>query len=383
MLQKCRHGVQGATLINERPDCLNVQFGRSFYPRGTGRIFAAMQPHRLTPLAVQLAAWVGLWVVVFLILGDGAYAWGRWLRRSFPLLVGIAAVVTINHLLLLPSLYFRGHRLWFVLGGGALVLGISLLLQYGLMPDRAFPLDFGRGDRPRARGLATLRFLLPLATSFLGSSLIEVTRYAFYQEKRAIQAQREQVTTELKFLKSQVNPHFLFNTLNNIYTLTLLKDEQAPGSLLQLSGMLRYMLYEAEAATVPLRREIAYIRDFVQLQALKDSRGQNVRVDLDESRPDLPIAPLLLIPFVENAFKHSHLEGPLGFIDVQLRTTAREIVLLVNNSLPTGPVTADRQGGIGLDNVRKRLALLYPERHTLAIERTATTHTVTLKLQLP
>ena len=176
----------------------------------------------------------------------------------------------------------RGRRAWFVLGGVALVLGVSLVLQYGVVPDRVFP--FERVGRPRGGGLATVRLLLPLATSFLGSSLIEVMRYAFYQERRVIQAQGEQLTTELKFLKSQINPHFLFNSLNNIYTLTLLKDDLAAESLLRLSDMLRYMLYDAETPTVPLRWEIAYIRNYVSLRALKDSRGQNVTCDLGESR---------------------------------------------------------------------------------------------------
>ena len=343
-----------------------------------------MERHRLTPLAVQVVTWVGLWAVVFLILGGGPDSWVRWLRRSLPLFLGVAVVVIVNAKVLLPQLYFRGKRTWFVLGGGALVLGTSLVLQYGLVPDRAFPFDFGRGGRVRGGGLATLRFLLPLASSFLGASLFEVMRYAFYQEKQVIQAQREQLTTELKFLKSQVNPHFLFNSLNNIYTLTLLKDELAAESLLRLSDMLRYMLYEAESATVPVRWEIAYIHNYVSLQALKDSRRNNVTVDLDNSRPDLPIAPLLLLPFVENAYKHSQIENRQhGFIGIRLQTGPQGLTFTVANSVLAGPGPQDGVGGIGLENVRKRLELLYPECHTLEIEPTATTFTVTLNLKLP
>ena len=342
-----------------------------------------MQRHHPTPLTVQLAAWVGLWAVVFLLLGDGAVGpWVRWVRRSTPLLLGVAAVVVVNARVLLPRLYFRGRRAWFVLGGVALVLGVSLVLQYGVVPDRAFP--FERVGRPRGGGLATVRLLLPLATSFLGSSLIEVMRYAFYQEKRVIQAQGEQLTTELKFLKSQINPHFLFNSLNNIYTLTLLKDDLAAESLLRLSDMLRYMLYDAETPTVPLRWEIAYIRNYVSLRALKDSRGQNVTCDLDESRPELLVAPLLLIPFVENAYKHSRIEDrQYGFIRMTLVTTTEGLRFTAVNSVPTGPSPVDGVGGVGLENVRKRLDLLYADRYILDIAPTPTTFTVTLQLTLP
>ena len=341
-----------------------------------------MQPHRPTPLTVQLAIWVGLWAVVFFLLGDGAGPWGRWVRRSTPLLLGVAAVVVLNARVLLPRLYFRGQRTGFVVAGMVLVVGVSLLLQYGILPDRAFP--FERTGRLRGGGLTTARFLLPLATSFLGSSLLEVMRYAFYQEKRVIQAQGEQLTTELKFLKSQINPHFLFNSLNNIYTLTLLKDDLAAESLLRLSDMLRYMLYDAETPTVPLRWEIAYIRNYVSLRALKDSRGQNVSLDLDKNRPELLVAPLLLIPFVENAYKHSRIEDRQhGFIRITLVTTAQGLSFTVVNSVPTGPSPVDKAGGIGLENVRKRLDLLYADRYILEITPTPTTFTVTLQLTLP
>lgn len=156
-------------------------------------------------------------------------------------------VVFINEAVLLPKLYFCSAAAF---GGGR-----------------------GRAPRGRGFGTATLRYLLPLVTSLLGSSLLAVTRYANQQEREVIRAESEQLTTELKFLKSQVNPHFLFNTLNNIYTLTLLKDDQAPESLLRLSEMLRYMLYEAETATVALSREVNYIMSFVALKQLKDSRA--------------------------------------------------------------------------------------------------------------
>jgi LytS/YehU family sensor histidine kinase len=231
--------------------------------------------------------------------------------------------------------------------------------------------------------LTTLRFLLPFVTTLLGSSLWEVMRYANEQQRRATQARSEQLVTELKFLRSQINPHFLFNTLNNIYPLSLIGDRRAPDSLLQLSGMLRYVLYESETATVPLGCEIAYIRNYVELQQLKDSELSGLSVELDESRPELAIAPLLLVPLVENAFKHGNLGEEEGaFIRIKLTTAPDRIEFAVSNTYSSAPTPKDRTGGIGLTNLRKRLALLYPGDHELLVTDAAATFTATLRLHL-
>jgi len=353
-----------------------------------------MKERRLLRVLGQAFAWAGVWLLVFVVLGGGSPGPLRFVGRLLPVLLGIALVVFVNGAILLPRLYFRADvgrgvgysvssRRWYVVAALTTVIGVALLLQYGWNPDRRFPVEFGRGVRPYGLGTATLRYLLPLATSLLGATLLEVIGHASAQERRVIHAEREQLTTELKFLKSQINPHFLFNSLNNIYTLTLLKDDQAPESLLKLAGMLRYMLYEAESPTVALSREIDYIRNFVALYQLKDSRGLNVTTALDESRPELPIAPLLLIPFVENAFKHSRIEDRRdGYIDIRLDTTATQIHFTVVNSIPPIATPVDRVGGIGLDNVRKRLQLIYPDRHELTTGQGGGAYSVTLQIQL-
>ncbi len=343
-----------------------------------------MERVKYSRVAGQAVAWVLVWMLVFFILGGGFDAPWRFFRRLLPVLVGIALVVFVNGAVLLPHLYFRRRRGWYVVAGGALVVGVAFLLQFWLTPDRGFPIDFGRGMRPRGFGTATLRYLLPLASAFLGASLLEVMRYANSQEQQVIRSEREHLSTEIKFLKSQVNPHFLFNSLNNIYTLTLLKDDKAPESLLRLSGMLRYMLYDSETQTVPLGKEIEYIRSFVALAQLKDSRGLNVTVELDGRRPRLPVAPLLLIPFVENAFKHSRVEDrATGYVDIRLVTASDGFTFTVVNSVPAIPSPVDKVGGIGLENVRKRLQLLYPGRHRLDIRREPERFTAELAIKLP
>lgn len=314
----------------------------------------------------QALAWAIVWLLVYFVLANGFEDPARFLFRIMPALAGIIIVVLVNNSLLLPRLYF-GNRAVYIIVGFVLVVGLSLLLHYG------WPLLSGKAPRGqsswRRGGAATLYYLLPLGLAFMGSAMVEVMRFANQQQRQVLRAQGEQLATELKLLKSQINPHFLFNSLNNIYTLTLLQDPKAPESLLKLSNMLRYMLYEAETDTVPLAREIEYLHNYINLMQLKNSQGMNVRVALDDSQPGLMVAPLLFITFVENAFKHGRIEDlDHGYINIELLTDqAGTISFTVTNNLPATAVTKDEVGGIGLDNLRKRLELQYPGRHVLSV----------------
>jgi LytS/YehU family sensor histidine kinase len=196
-----------------------------------------------------------------------------------------------------------------------------------------------------------------------------------------VQLRSEKLETELKFLRNQTNPHFLFNALNNIYTLTLIKSEKAPDYLLILSDMLRYMLYECNAPRVKLEKEIGYIRHFIDLNLLKDSRGLNVHFACEEIPENLEIAPMLLIPLVENAFKHSKFEDKAkGWIDINLQVSGESLHLNVRNSLPGNAHTTDKTGGIGLANVRRQLELIYPNESDLTVEEQDQIFSVTLNI---
>lgn len=235
----------------------------------------------------------------------------------------------------------------------------------------------GGGSRGKWIGRVT-----PLVIAFLGSTLVEITRFANIKEKEAIHSEKEKLGTELKFLKSQVNPHFLFNALNNIYSLAVVQAPQTPESVMQLSEILRYMVYDSNEEKVPLKNEINYIENFVDLKLLKDSRGMDVELDLDKTSSNLTIAPLLLIPFVENAFKHSKIENlKNGYIRIKLKVEDREIEFQVINSIPENVFTKDEVGGVGLENTQKRLELLYPDnQHELNIQQTSDRFEVFLKI---
>ncbi len=222
---------------------------------------------------------------------------------------------------------------------------------------------------------------LPMIISLIGSSLFAIAGFAASKEKEMAQLKSEKLKAEMDFLKSQTNPHFLFNALNNIYTLSVIKSDRTPENLLKLSDMLRYMLYDCKADRVPLKKELEYIDNFVALNQLKDSQGLNIKIKLDRSQPNLMVAPLIFIPFIENAFKHSKIEDlEKGWIEIELNIIDTVIHFNVRNSIPEKAYTKDTIGGIGLKNVKRQLELIYPEKHSLDILRKDSVFEIILKI---
>ena len=285
------------------------------------------------------------------------------LANEFISLCFFAVLVYFNLFYLVPNYLARNVLLY---------LGLVLAASFLVTPIKILVLYIKFSDLPAAQDKLVKSQVFLFIESFLVTLLSTVLRvftdwWRYQREKQNLQTQT--IQSELRFLKSQINPHFLFNTLNNLYALTLKKSDKAPEIVLKLSEIMRYMLYECKADRVPLEKEIEYLRHFIDLHLLKDSRGLNVTVDLDESRPQLSIAPMLLIPFVENAFKHSKVEDRVnGWIKIEMKTADGQIVFQVQNSVPDANFTKDQAGGIGLVNVRRQLELLYPGRYELAID---------------
>jgi hypothetical protein len=203
------------------------------------------------------------------------------------------------------------------------------------------------------------------------------------KEKESLKLLSQVKDAESKMLKSQINPHFLFNTLNNIYSMAQMKSDQTADAVHRLSDMLRYVIYDCNQPYVKLGQEINYIKSYIELQLLKDERMENIKYNLDEINENLMIAPMLLIPFIENSFKHSNIEDTShSWIEIELKTENSRLQLKVRNSLSSGRVSKDSTGGVGLGNVQKRLDILYPGRHQLVIEQTLREYMVELMVNL-
>jgi sensor histidine kinase YesM len=203
------------------------------------------------------------------------------------------------------------------------------------------------------------------------------------KEKERLSLTNENLSTEMKFLKSQMNPHFLFNALNNIYSLAQRQSEKTALLVLKLSSMLRFIVYETDAGKIPLQNEVDYIRNFVEFQKIKLEEEPRLEINLEDVRPDVKIEPMLLFPFVENAFKHSNIDDTAnGWIQMKLEYNGQTIRFSCANSKPPRDISKDKVGGIGIDNVKKRLSYLYRGRHHIDIKDEADRFEVLLEINL-
>lgn len=205
---------------------------------------------------------------------------------------------------------------------------------------------------------------------------------SFYQDQQKfLQLKEQKRTAELSALKNQLNPHFLFNTLNNLYALAVKKSDKTPEAIGKLSDILDYMLYRCDEKLVPLDKEMELIENYLSLEKIR--YGKRVNVNFETSlHHDLKIAPLLLLTFIENAFKHG-VSQELGraTIDISLETKNDEIDFCIKNSVPQTTVEAAEKEAIGLKNVKKQLDLIYPNSHELKIDTSKNSYQVKLKLK--
>lgn len=313
------------------------------------------------------------------------------LRNIFTVASAIMLIL-LNSYFLVPRFFYKKRYGAFVVAVSLGLLGMILLnaaMDVWMLKDLQEP-NFSRlhnmpMQRPPIMMVSPRHFvgLVVYTAVVMVSTVLESVQLHRQQEQLASQITNEKLATELKFLKNQINPHFLFNVLNNVYSLSLIKSEQTPEVVMELSEMLRYMLYESNHELVPLGKEVKYIQNYVALQQLKDDEPFAVELDLRVSNPSAQVAPMMLIPFVENAFKHSKIEDKqLGWIKIMIGEKNNQLTFKVSNSLPSGEFTKDPTGGIGLSNVQRRLELEYPGRHQLDIQKMAQSFSVQLTINL-
>jgi LytS/YehU family sensor histidine kinase len=213
--------------------------------------------------------------------------------------------------------------------------------------------------------------------------LIQLAIGWFDTQKLKTELLLEKQSGELALLRSQINPHFLFNTLNNIYSLVYKKSEDAPEAVMKMSAIMRYMLYDATTDKVLLENEIEYLISFIELEKLRLRDKELVELNITGKVEGRTIAPMLLIPFVENAFKHGSKNVANPGIRINLTIGPQEMLFEVSNHLRKNlSATKDMMGGIGLNNIRRRLNLLYPGKHQLKISSDENLFNVKLTLSI-
>ena len=289
-------------------------------------------------------------------------------------------IIYFNIFYLFPK-YLKGQSL----GKYAIFLVISVILITPVKGLAFYLLNLGDEDSKREI-LFNLHYTFLSAFLVAGSSTVVKILYEWviYQRDKK-KLEKENMQSELKFLKNQINPHFLFNTLNNIYALSLIKSETTPEVILKLSDLLRYMLYECNEPKVMLRNEISYIKNYLDLEKLRQKTDVIIDFLIEGEITDQKITPLLFTPFLENAFKHGVNKVLTdACVRVQIVVIKKHLKFMVENSKPQfeTSVLNTHQGGIGLANVKKRLEMLYYGNYSLEIENTMTYYKIELSLNL-
>lgn len=196
------------------------------------------------------------------------------------------------------------------------------------------------------------------------------------------QIEKHALERQLQYLKYQVNPHFFMNTLNNIHALVDIDPERAKASIVELSKLMRYVLYEGNNRLTPLSREVQFLRNYVQLMSMRYTGNVSICLDVPEVLPDSMLPPLLLVIFVENAFKHGISYRTKSFVEISLQPHGDRLLFSCRNSRPEIKHDENMKGGVGLSNVRRRLDLLFPGNYTLDIKEQEDTYTVRLDIPL-
>jgi two-component system, LytTR family, sensor kinase len=280
--------------------------------------------------------------------------------------------VYLNYFVLLPKYFIKRRFVIYFFLMFVSVIAASLLVcvveDLFLRPSHPDWLYSGQHLFSRVPYLLVFNFLIHF--SFLFE---EVQR----KQRMETELKKANAETELKWLKAQVNPHFLFNTLNNIYSLAYVQSTETAPAVMKLSELMRYMLQESNAEKIPVQKEAAYLENYIQLQALKKRYAPKIETDIELQSPSLQIAPMLLINFVENAFKHSNLEDAGAWVKMKLHTNQNTLDFRIENTFgQTG--SKDAGTGIGIENVKQRLQLLYQGRHQLMIQTKDAVHSVHL-----
>lgn len=227
-----------------------------------------------------------------------------------------------------------------------------------------------------------MRFFTQLTLSFFVATSMSLMERANMLTEREKLLNEEKFDTELKLLKAQINPHFIFNALNNIYSLTYMQKTNAPDSVLKLSEMLRYVFYDCNKDKVSLQAEIAYINNFIAFQDMKSELKQNINLDVDVENETVEVAPMLFIPFIENAFKYSDIEDDENaFVNIKVNSSNNKLAFNIKNSIPQKGKTLSGSG-TGIKNVKHRLDIIYKDHYTFDITEDANTFNVSLNIDL-
>lgn len=299
-------------------------------------------------------------------------------QRSFVSACILLAFFYSNYYVFIPKFYVP--KKYFIFSAVILVSFIILLLvpQLLIIGDKMAPPQTPHHPGPPPKkpfGLIINHHLFQFLGVFAFSLLLKI-------RERLKQTEAEKTNAELSYLKAQINPHFLFNTLNSIYSLAILKSDKTTDAVVKLSDMMRYVLNDSSANFTALEKEINYISNYIELQRMRLTTNVKLTYSCEGNIFDKKIAPLILIPFIENAFKHGVSSEEDSIIDVKIVVSETTLNLSVKNKCVTIHNDTLNKSGLGIENTKQRLNLLYPENHTLEISEIDNYYMINLTLNI-
>lgn len=311
-----------------------------------------------------------------------------WLKQGCVLLM-LVSFFYLNSKVLVPQLLMKNNNLGYIL----VIICISVLVgAVANSVDRALHLPEIMDSIFKTAGInrppkrkERLDFFIFMMTLLIVGISTSVTLMQKWQEDKQLREsmEKEKIGSELSFLKAQINPHFFFNTLNNIYALTHVDVENSRRALHKLSRMMRYLLYDTQYGITPLSKEVSFIVDYIELMKLRLNDTTTVVFEGPLLHGDIQIAPMLFLPYVENAFKHGVSAVTPSVISIELSMQDKTLAMTVKNTIfQENAVIADNYRGIGLSNTKRRLDLLYPGKHTFSAGKAEGTNEFIVHLTL-
>lgn len=336
----------------------------------------------------QLVLFYIIAILVYYLGYTVEYYKGNWevsqsLSKNVLFVLFHLGIFLFNNHILIPKFIYQKRYLSYLTSIVLLVI-IAGYTEEELLEQWLYPTSRGVN---RFTYVYVYFYFSEILIGLFGFSCIKMVFDHLENSRKLAQIEQDKLSNELKFLKSQIQPHILFNSLNSIYEFTLSQSPKAPEMVLRLSNLLRYILYETDQHFVPLKKEIEVVQDYIALQQIQlEARGTVKLIQtLEDENYSYKIAPHLLIPFIENSFKHSMATISKGIhIQIQISGQNEQLIMSIQNNHDQSvqKKTALLEQGIGIENVKKRLELLYPNKHSLHIEETEQLYTVELNLSL-
>ena len=343
------------------------------------------------PWLQHLTFWIAL-VILFTSFRtvrnvDIILSWKTILFELIPF-SGVASAVYFNLKILLPRFLSAKRYFVYIISLHGITLFNAIIVYLIFNATGPFVESIGHGPHPNRwmffPAYMTMQMIFVSLTSF----------FHFVRENNRLneialtvtEIESDRLKAELNSLKAQINPHFLFNTLNNIYSYSLFKSEKTPEMILKLSGLMNYIIYECQADQVDLSKEIDFIHNYMELEKMRVEDSLEIKLQIQDHLSGFQIAPLLFVPFLENAFKHgANIQDQNPYIRLQMEVSETgQLYFECENLQDVDELTdlPEKRSGIGLENVQKRLELLYPDQYELTIDRSLNRFLVKLALQL-